>query len=1466
MDSLECSNQRKAIPQQPGILNRKSTAAGSAFFALLAAAATWLCTGGLTAESLLHPRDTLAFQTAKSSKHPHGSEVRLAARLLKMPSFELNLGAGHLFKAIRDRTDHYSDQDLVWVGHIDGEPLSRVTLALRRGVVAGVIDRPTTLGGETWVINASPDGRQWIASVAQSAAGCVLPQNAPTDNVGIPVSGSVPATYTSPSVVDLLVVYSPASRVANGGQANLEAMILAAVSDANSAYRNSGIHLQLNLVHMTEIAHIESPSVTMQDVLGRLANPLDGWYDDVPLLRDTYGADVVTLVSEDTGQSATGTSYIPWILGTVYPDLAYNVCQSGSLLSGVLVHEVAHNMGSAHNREDAGVPGAFPYSYGWRRCANDSLGFRTVMAYSCPAGTGSASPINYFSNPNLSYLGVPLGVDYAADPANASDNTRSINEAAPTVATFRNSTASTPNPPDALTATATSFNRIDLAWTDGSANEAGFELQRSLDGINWSSIAFLPLGQTAYADRPLSAGTTAWYQVRAYNSGGFSAFTPLATATTAAIAAPPAAPSGFVATVRSGYRVDLLWIDNANDEDGFRLERSTDGLNFSPLANLDSDLSAFLDGTAFVGTVFTYRLTAFNSAGDSPSVLVSATVPAIPNAPTGLLAQIISATQLRLTWIDNATNETGYTVFRSVNGGAFAIKAVPSINVTTYSDTSVSSGNSYVYHVQARGFSGLSPFSNDAGGTVGLPSAPLNLTGTAVSSSEIDLTWTDTSNNESGFGIERSEDGVLFSPLAGVASGVTVYQDAAVVVGPVYTYRVKATNGIGSSPYSTTPNGISVTAEPPTPPANPSSLLASAISAAQVELSWVDNSDNELTFRIERATGAGAFSTVGTVGMNVINFSDTTVTPGTTYNYRVIAVGAGGDSAASNTSGVVTPVLPPSAPSGLQVTTTTSGQVDLSWTDSSPDETAFRMERALGAGAFVEIAVLGADVTGFSDLTVAPATTYSYRIRASNSGGNSGYSATVVVTTLPLPPTAPSGLASVAISSSRVDLSWMDVSANEDFFLVERALGNGAFAEIAILGPNVTVYSDTAVAPGSTYSYRVRASNSGGASPYSASSVVSTPILPPSSPSGLSVLAVAPTQVNLSWLDNSSDEAGFRIERALGNGSFVEIVTVAANIISYTDTTVSPATSYSYRVRGYNAGGVSAYCATASATTPLVPPAAPSNLLAVPISSSQVNLTWTDGSSNESGFRIERATGAGAYSQIALVGANIVAFNDTALSPATSYSYRIRATNSGGDSPFSGTSTAVTLPLPPTAPSGITATVISATRVDVAWIDNSSNETSFRLERAIGSGAFVVLATLGANATSYADTTVSPLTLYKYRVRASNSGGNSAYSPSVSATTPELIPLAPSNLSLSALSSSQIRLAWTDNSAVETGFKIERSLNSFSWSQVATVGADVVTFTDSGLSRNTWYYYRVRAYNASGNSGYSGTASVKTRN
>ncbi|MDP2923729.1 MAG: fibronectin type III domain-containing protein, partial [Candidatus Omnitrophota bacterium] len=118
---------------------------------------------------------------------------------------------------------------------------------------------------------------------------------------------------------------------------------------------------------------------------------------------------------------------------------------------------------------------------------------------------------------------------------------------------------------------------------------------------------------------------------------------------------------------------------------------------------------------------------------------------------------------------------------------------------------------------------------------------------------------------------------------------------------------------------------------------------------------------------------------------------------------------------------------------------------------------------------------------------------------------------------------------------------------------------------------------------------------------------------------------------------------------------------------------------------------------------------------------------------------------------------------------------------------------------------------------------------------------------------------------YYYRVRAYNTSGNSGYSNKVSATTLSNIPVAPSSLAATAISSSQINLSWKDNSSNETGFKIERSVSSTSgFKQIATVATNVTTYSNTGRSAGKTYYYRVRAYNTNGNSAYSNKASAKT--
>jgi predicted secreted protein len=205
--------------------------------------------------------------------------------------------------------------------------------------------------------------------------------------------------------------------------------------------------------------------------------------------------------------------------------------------------------------------------------------------------------------------------------------------------------------------------------------------------------------------------------------------------------------------------------------------------------------------------------------------------------------------------------------------------------------------------------------------------------------------------------------------------------------------------------------------------------------------------------------------------------------------------------------------------------------------------------------------------------------------------------------------------------------------------------------------------------------------------------------------------------------------------------------------------------------------GYSANYVVYNGSTPPTPPAAPSNLTATAVSSSQINLAWADNATDETGFKIERCTGAGCsdFSQIATVGANVTGYSNTGLAASTSYSYRVQAYNGGGDSGYSNTASATTQAStsPPAAPSNLTALAVSSFQINLTWVDNASNETGYKIERCTGVKCtnFAQIATTGEDVTTFADTDLGARTTYRYRVYAYNASGNSAYSNIVKVTT-----------------------------------------------------------------------------------------------
>ncbi len=173
-------------------------------------------------------------------------------------------------------------------------------------------------------------------------------------------------------------------------------------------------------------------------------------------------------------------------------------------------------------------------------------------------------------------------------------------------------------------------------------------------------------------------------------------------------------------------------------------------------------------------------------------------------------------------------------------------------------------------------------------------------------------------------------------------------------------------------------------------------------------------------------------------------------------------------------------------------------------------------------------------------------------------------------------------------------------------------------------------------------------------------------------------------------------------------------------------------------------------------------PANPTSLHSTAVKPTQAPLAWSDNSSDEALFRIDRSTNGTTYSFLGYTQAGVTAFTDTGLIPSTTYYYRVRAENQLGNS-GNATVTYTTSSGIPNAPTGLTSNSISANRVILSWTDNSSDENLFRVERSLNGSTYTSIGTTVPNVVSYTDSGLAASTLYYYRVRAENQYGNSAY-------------------------------------------------------------------------------------------------------
>ena len=236
------------------------------------------------------------------------------------------------------------------------------------------------------------------------------------------------------NLIDLLVVYPTVVKSAAGGQVAIEALIQGAVADANLCFRNSEAPVQIRLVHMEEVSY--TPTGTLDIELDRLENASDGYMDNVHTLRDTYGADLVSLITSesDSGGLASTMSYPS--LSFASSGFNVNVWDQLGAPTYTLAHEIGHNMGCLHNREDADANESeynfYDFSYG-KRWIENGQGYATVMSYDTKPVSTYPTTIPYFSNPNVTYLSTATG------NTNSEDNAKVLTSTAPYVSNFRKS-------------------------------------------------------------------------------------------------------------------------------------------------------------------------------------------------------------------------------------------------------------------------------------------------------------------------------------------------------------------------------------------------------------------------------------------------------------------------------------------------------------------------------------------------------------------------------------------------------------------------------------------------------------------------------------------------------------------------------------------------------------------------------------------------------------------------------------------------------------------------------------------------------------------------------------------------------------------------------------------------------------------------------------------------------------------
>ncbi len=863
----------------------------------------------------------------------------------------------------------------------------------------------------------------------------------------------------------------------------------------------------------------------------------------------------------------------------------------------------------------------------------------------------------------------------------------------------------------------------------------------------------------------------------------------------------------------------------------------------------------------------------------------------------------------------SASAGSGYTE-RFITAGGELVEDETVTSTGSYSATSTQ-GSSGWWIMQMAAFRAAS-----SGGDTTPPSAPTSLSPTVASVSQINLSWTASTDNVgvSGYRVE-SCTGASCTSFAQIGSPTsTTFSVTGLSPSTSYSFRVRATDAAGNlSAYSSIVSAT--TSADTTAPTAPTGLTASVVSASQINLTWTASTDNVgvTGYRVESCSGTScmSFAQIGT--STATSYSATGLTASTAYSFRVRATDAAGNlssysGTASGTTSAGADTTPPTAPTSLSASATSSTQINLTWTASTDNVgvTGYRVERCSGASCtgFAQIGTPTA--TSYSDTGLTASMSYSYRVRATDAAGNlSSYSNTATASTSAAAASiayvqgtyqTPDSGSSVSVTYGSAqtagDLNVVSVGWSDSTSTVQSITDTKGNTYVAAVGPTASagngslrLYYAKNIAAAAANGNTVTVTYSGTVT-YPEVRILEYSGLDPSNPFDVGIGAsgtstgqnsgsITTTNANdllvaFNYLDDSTTASGTGYtQRFITNGGDLVEDKIVTSTGSYSATSTQGGADWwvmqlaAFRATSSGGGGDT------------TPPTAPTGLSANVSSAAQINLSWTASTDNVgvTGYLIESCSGSSCSSFTQIGTSTTTTYSATGLTASTAYTFRVRATDAAGNlssysSTASGTTSSAADTTPPSTPTNLSASASSSTQITLSWTASTDNVgvTGYLIQRCQGASC-TGFAQIGTSTTnSYTDTGLTASTSYSYKVEATDAAGNlSGFSSTATATTsaaPDTTPpTAPTALSASVASPTQINLSWgasTDNVGV-TGYLMERCQGSgcSSFSQIGTPTA--TSYSDTGLTASTSYSYRVRATDAAGNlSTYSSVASATT--